>query len=624
MNKVSSFELYLNASFYVLFFIGYQIYCTELEKQSYAPISHETRRILWGFENLQGTNYPELVSVFTIWPHFTAYSLLCLLFNLFNVPHKTEVLAFISLGFMAAFYGFTLTGVIIAMMISMAIIGKCLQGIKVLPQAVGLLFLVFIPQLLEELPWLNFPQHVMYSDMAYSGFYAQVVRAMLICCDCASETKPISWRRLLSESIGFSAFTNVFMSASFIVFTDWKQWHDGEHEYVWSGPFKLVPKKRVGKATVIRTLSLLRLILRILQVAFWACIHKYCMCGVNIIRVLSPIVERILQNQAEFSDLLIFTYATALVVMRFNVYYIVYYKISRLVGDFQQFLLSPAFSSNSDKIIGGDESVKKAWRQTNIIEKLFKIDIETECLMPGGPCWTMSAKTSSEIWRKFDIGLYNILKYYIYIPWMEVVNWAFCRGDGNRRSKLSPLLSNFSAICGAIFTFIFVLTYHNWTKGNKIWVMLSFSFWLIERTAIQYFRDHNTSEYLEKRLSPAWEHRIRTGACALLQIANLISFCYFVTNYATGDFVMKTILTHPYKVGTSWQHLRSRQALTLLQSYCTAEFAVVVAAIWTLVESESFNYAELPFLWRMWNGGVEWGGGGGGVGSGWERSKVGW
>ncbi|VDO12361.1 unnamed protein product [Rodentolepis nana] len=461
---------------------------------------------------------------------------------------KREVIALISLGIMAAFYGLTLTGVIIAIMIGMALIGKCLQGIKVLPQVVGLLVLAYILPLLDKLPWLKISQHVMYSNFVYSGFYAQVVRAMLICCDYASESEPITWRRLMSESIGFTAFTNVFMPASFIVFSDWKQWYDGEHEYIWSGSFKLVPKKRVGKATEIRTLSLLRLAFRILQVAFLACVHKYCMCGVNIISILSPRIDRVIKNQIEISDMFVINYATALVLLRFNIYYIIYYKISRLVGDFQQFLLSPAFSPNSDKMIGGNENVKKAWKKTNIIEKLFKVGIETECLMPGGPCWTMSTVTSSEIWRKFDIGLYNFLKYYVYIPWMDVVNGVFCRGDEVERSKLSSLLSNISATCGALLTFLFVLTFHHWTMGNKIWVTFSFTYWLIERIGIQYFQKNNISEYLVNRFSPAWEHRIRTGACALLQVANFISFLYFVTNYTTGDFLMKNMLIHPCKL----------------------------------------------------------------------------
>ncbi|VDN99168.1 unnamed protein product [Rodentolepis nana] len=492
MNVVSDIELYLSATFYVLFFIGYQIYCTEL-----------------------------------------------VLFQ------KRDVQALISLGIMAAFYGLTLTGVIIAIMISMATIGKCLQGIKILPQVVGLLVLAFILPLLEDLPWLNFSDHLRNSILASAGFHAQLVRAMLICCDYASETEPISWRRLLSESIGFSAFTTAFMTTSFVLFSDWKKWRDGGHEYIWSGSFKLVLKKRVGKATEIRTLSLLRLAFRLLQVAFLACIFKYCICGVNIVRASAPIIERVLKHQIKLSDFPILSYATLMVVIRFNFYYIFSYKMSRLVGDFQQFLLSPAFSPNSDKMIGGNENVKKAWKKTNIIEKLFKVDIETECLMPGGPCWTMSTVTSSEIWRKFDIGLYNVLKYYIYIPWMNVVNGVFCRGDEVERSRLSSLLSNISATCGALLTFLFVLTFHHWTMGNKIWVMLSFTFWLIERIAIQYFRKNNTSEYLENRFSPAWEHRIRTGACALLQVANLISFLYFVTDYTTGDFLMKTMLTHP-------------------------------------------------------------------------------
>lgn len=54
---------------------------------------------------------------------------------------------------------------------------------------------------------------------------------------------------------------------------------------------------------------------------------------------------------------------------------------------------------------------------------------------------------------------------------MEVVTQVFVRGETKERRKLSPLVSNFSAVCGALSTFIFVLTFHHWTKGNRKFVL---------------------------------------------------------------------------------------------------------------------------------------------------------
>ncbi|VUZ49060.1 unnamed protein product, partial [Hymenolepis diminuta] len=305
------------------------------------------------------------------------------------------------------------------------------------------MLLTFVDDFLSRIKWLNFKEHLEYTTLSYAGFYAHVVRAMMICCHYASSPEPVSWKDIFAESIGFSAFTNVYMPGSFILFNDWKQWKDGMHEFVWSGPFKMVPKRLVGKATVVRTLSITSFVLRILQVTFWVYFHRYFMCAVNLPKIMLPITARILEGQGQASDCGVLGYVTLMTIMRFNIYYVIFYNVSRLIGDLQQFLLSPAFSPDSDKRICGDETAMKVWSKTPLIEKLFRVEIETECLMPEGPCYTMCVKTSSAIWRNFDTGLYNVLKYYIYIPCMEIVTQVFVRGEAKGRRKLSPLVSNF-------------------------------------------------------------------------------------------------------------------------------------------------------------------------------------
>lgn len=161
----------------------------------------------------------------------------------------------------------------------------------------------------------------------------------------------------------------------------------------------MVPKKLVGKATVVRTLSITSFVLRILRVTFWVYFHRYFICAVNLPKIMLPITARILEGQRQASDSGVLGYVTLMTIMRFNVYYVIFYNVSRLTGDLQQFLLSPAFSPDSDKRISGDETAMKVWSKIPLIEKLFRVEIETECLMPEGPCCTMCAKTSSAIWR---------------------------------------------------------------------------------------------------------------------------------------------------------------------------------------------------------------------------------
>ncbi|KAM7542403.1 hypothetical protein Aperf_G00000014339 [Anoplocephala perfoliata] len=526
---------------------GYQIYSKELGKFTAAVESIGVANQKFDsapYENPQGTNFSEVVKNLECIPYFAAYCLICLVLSLFNVPHRIQFAELASVGLIVAMYGVTLTGVIMVMMITMAFLGRCLRGIRVIPQVLGLMLLAFISSLLEAIDWLNFREHLTASPLAYSGFYAQVVRAMLICCDYASESEPVSWKRLFSESVGYAAFTNVFMPGSFFPFTDWKQWRDDKYEFTWNGPFKLLLKKRIGKATVIRKLSLTSLFLRILRVVFWILVDKYFVCAVDLMNVLTPIVERVLNDEGLVSDWGVISYATCMLLLKFNTYYYIFYNISRLVGDFQQFLLSPAFSPEFENQIGGDVNAKSIWKKATFVERLFRVEIETECLMPEGPCFLMSIETSSGVWRQFDVGLYNILNY-IYIPWMSVVMKVFGRGGEGERQKQSSLVSNFSAACGSGFTFLFVLTFHHWTKGNQLWVAISFTLWIIERAVIQINKKQGISAYLERRFSPAWEQRIRCAASAILQTVNMMSFYCFVTNFETGWFMMRTMFIHP-------------------------------------------------------------------------------
>ena len=55
---------------------------------------------------------------------------------------------------MISLFGLTLTAGIIGIMITLAIIGCCLRGIKVLPQICGLLALGFFVKVLENIPWV--------------------------------------------------------------------------------------------------------------------------------------------------------------------------------------------------------------------------------------------------------------------------------------------------------------------------------------------------------------------------------------------------------------------------------------------------------------------------------------
>ena len=159
------------------------------------------------------------------------------------------------------------------------------------------------------------------------------------------------------------------------------------------------PKKLIGKATVLRTLSLRLILLRALRIVFWCIVHKYIICRVDLVGVLITPVDRMLHNRAVPMDWAILCFAAYVFTVRFNVFYVIFYNLSRLLGDLQQFLLSPAFSPNTIELVKGDPSAEKSWKEAYSIERLLRVEVKSECLMPEGPCCVMVAFTSSEIWR---------------------------------------------------------------------------------------------------------------------------------------------------------------------------------------------------------------------------------
>ncbi|VDO12057.1 unnamed protein product [Rodentolepis nana] len=213
MNKVSRIELFIYAAFYVIFIIGYQLYCKELEKRPYkGRPSNKVKSILLGFYNPQGTNYSEIVKKLSVVPYLLVYSLLCLIINVSNVPFVIEKLKYIN-----------------------AVLEKGSCGLSI--HRDNDIFVWSDTDWSDNYNdgwygnyWQDFREYIETTSLVYAGFYAHVIRAMLICCDYANSPEPISWKRLFSESIGFSAFTNVYMPSSFILFNDWKQWKDGKHE----------------------------------------------------------------------------------------------------------------------------------------------------------------------------------------------------------------------------------------------------------------------------------------------------------------------------------------------------------------------------------------------------------
>ena len=170
-------------------------------------------------------------------------------------------------------------------------------------------------------------------------------------------------------------------------------------QYQWTGPFKMVPKETSGKATVRRTLSFYNLAVRCLRILVWYLVHKYLLCRIDAISYIVSPTRNVMSNTASLMDYVRFFFCVIIFCGKFNVYYVMFYNLSRLVGDIQQFLLSPAFSHNTLDSVSGDEEAEKAWKRASFMERWARVEVEEDCLMPEGPCCILAAFSSSDIWR---------------------------------------------------------------------------------------------------------------------------------------------------------------------------------------------------------------------------------
>ncbi len=157
--------------------------------------------------------------------------------------------------------------------------------------------------------------------------------------------------------------------------------------------------KRMGVATVRRTLSFRNFLLRFLLIIFWLAVQKFCTVTLPLSHIVEAPIGRLIMGGEAVLDWALICFSAYLFLARFTMHYAIFYGVSRLVGDLEIFLLSPAFSPRSDDIVGGDEKLKLAWRKAGWLEKWWKVEVATDCLMPSGPGCTVVSFTSSEVWR---------------------------------------------------------------------------------------------------------------------------------------------------------------------------------------------------------------------------------
>ncbi|KAL7058770.1 hypothetical protein AAHC03_013325 [Spirometra sp. Aus1] len=509
----------------------------------YGGFNSAEQAVLFGFSHTVISDYPELEIFIQSWQYACALLVFCLLANMFNLPKKMLLLDILSAILVWCIHGweFTLTIIIISTVFS--VIGAYAGRSPLIMLFVGIVVLAYIREILRVCLPEAFVFRIFAVRVAYPGFYASVVRSIILGMEHA-RMPSVSLKDLFRNSFAYTIMSPVCMAASFVHFQDWMNWREGVTKFTVKKPYQLEEERHPSDTgeTVKRTISFRRLLITFLRLGFWTLVLKYGFGSINLIGQLFGPVRRITRGlNAGLLDYFIVYFIAYLNVAKFHVYYVVFYGYCRTIGDLQQFMMSPLFGRDTSRLIVEQQDTQsglllKSPQSYNLGEKLIFTEMTMNCFMPDGPKCLLGTLTTAEVWRSFDRGLYTIMRHYIYFPWRKFVI--------SITPTNSVALKDLGALSGAVLTFFFVLTFHSWTEGNCIWVCTSFVLWSIERFGGRYYNSMKAEEKLASLLSVEWERRIRCVGYATLQTLNILSFMFFLANYDTGFWLAKAVLTN--------------------------------------------------------------------------------
>nr|VZI36097.1 unnamed protein product [Spirometra erinaceieuropaei] len=192
------------------------------------------------------------------------------------------------------------------------------------------------------------------------------------------------------------------------------------------------------------------------------------------------------------------------------------------------------------------------------------------CLVPDGPPCPTHVFLFSEMWRKFDRGLYNFLKWYIYLPWLKPTERTVRKKTVSLAIPPHHPVSLVQRLQGGILCFLFVLIFHSCNSQNAVWVGINTIQILLER----FFKwtYHNTiyGEKLRDSLSDASLRRITGILCSISAIFSSIGFFYFYLGFTSGQWIGYWMLVDPvYRV------------IAIVCYYCTYQISLAAERWYT-------------------------------------------
>uniref|UniRef100_A0A0X3PQH6 Uncharacterized protein n=2 Tax=Schistocephalus solidus TaxID=70667 RepID=A0A0X3PQH6_SCHSO len=473
---------------------------------------------------------------------------------MFNLPKKMLLLDTLSLCLIWCIHGWEFTIVILVISIAFSVLGAYIGRSPLFMLFLGLLFLTFIQDMLRFCLPEAFVFRMFAARVSYPGFYASVVRAIILGIEHA-RMPSVSLRDLLRNSIGYTVMSPVCMPASFVLFQDWMKWREVKTKFTVQTRHHLEEERDPADRgeSVRRTVSFRRSVVTLFRLGFWTLVLKYGLGSINFTGQLCGPVRRISRGvNVGLLDGFIAYFIAFLNVGKFHVYYVVFYGYGRTIGDLQQFVMSPLFERDTSRLVIEQQDPQstlstKLTQDFSLGEKLICSELTMNCFMPDGPSCLLGTLKSSEVWRTFDRGLYIVMKHYIYFPWRKFL--------ASITPATSVVLKELGALSGAVLTFIFVLTFHSWSKGNRVWVCASFVLWSIERFAVKYYNSMRVDEKLTSLLSTEWEITIRGLGYAALQVLNILCFMFFFANYDAGFWLVKAVLTNWFVPLQCWAFL---------------------------------------------------------------------
>ncbi|VDO03991.1 unnamed protein product [Rodentolepis nana] len=198
-----------------------------------------------------------------------------------------------------------------------------------------------------------------------------------------------------------------------------------------------------------------------------------------------------------------------------------------------------------------------------LLNKGTSSDNGVPCLVPDGPQFAihnlnehtfLHAYFDSFPYRTFDRGLYNFLKWHVYLPFLNQ-----SQGPSVGRKVLAGLL-----------VFGFVLIFHTMNGVNGIWVLINVLQVFFEQLIRWAYKSTKFGDSVRARFSPNNIQRLTGILCSVSGMLSSAGFFFFTLGYSSGIWILYLMFFDPiylpvslvlfyctYQISTEMKNLRN-------------------------------------------------------------------